>query len=483
MRRHERGSFAALMFNRAGVWKKPAVPKGTHMTKHISLQDCREAVAKNRVAMQQADSNFFDDVERRFEALRSKTKHPADFRRLSNELRNWVNNFVGRQDWNAKQDEPAYEGAMALLNIVDREIENRAVAMQTLEDAGLIRGAADGSWRDANTGKVVEIVNSDENLAKLRTQYDGSTGASVGTYLNGMLFGARSDAMRNALSEGTDSAGGYSVPTYVVREFFDKLRARTTFIKAGARTMILDTMKTRIVRTAADPVPAWRAENAAIAESNPNFEAVDFVARSLSVLVKVSREVLADSVNIDQALETALLGSMSVELDRACLFGAGTVVEPLGLFNTPGIGSVSLGANGAVISNYDPFVDALYEIEAKNAGPANAAIYNPRTARTLRKLKDTLNQPLNAHDDVKALERLVSTSVPINQTQGTEVAASTILVGDFSQAILGLRESLSIQRLDQAFAANGQIGFICHIRADVGFAHPESFCKILGVKP
>ena len=98
MRRHERGSFAALMFNRAGVWKKPAVPKGTHMTKHISLQDCREAVAKNRVAMQQADSNFFDDVERRFEALRSKTKHPADFRRLSNELRNWVNNFVGRQD-------------------------------------------------------------------------------------------------------------------------------------------------------------------------------------------------------------------------------------------------------------------------------------------------------------------------------------------------------------------------------------------------
>src|SRR5438046_2027392 len=40
------------------------------------------------------------------------------------------------------------------------------------------------------------------------------------------------------------------------------------------------------------------------------------VPRSLAVLVKVSRELIDDSVNIEQALEAALRGSLSVELDR-----------------------------------------------------------------------------------------------------------------------------------------------------------------------
>ena len=64
------------------------------------------------------------------------------------------------------------------------------------------------------------------------------------------------------------------MPTVVLREFFDKLRAKSVFVQAGARTLILDSQKTKIVRTASDPVPAWRAENAAIGESQPSFPAV-----------------------------------------------------------------------------------------------------------------------------------------------------------------------------------------------------------------
>ncbi len=451
------------------------------MKERVSLQENREALAANRRFLQAADSSFFDSIEKRFEALKSKSNHPADFRRLAGEMKAWTTNHINKKDWDSSRDEPIYEGAMALASMIDIEVENRAVAMEMM--GGGVVATSNGGWCNAETGKPVEIVNSDEKLAKPDAfRASGKPSPTVGTYLNGILFGPRTEGIRDALSEGTDSAGGYSVPTHVLREFFDKLRAQSTFIQAGARTLMLDTMKTRIVRTAADPVPAWRAENAAIAESSPSFEAVDFVAKSLAVLVKVSLEVLQDSVNIDQALERSLIGALSVELDRACLFGAGTQVEPLGLYGTSGIGVVSLGTNGGSITNYDPFIDALYEIESRNAGPANAAIYAPRTARTLRKLKDTTNQPLLVPDDIKDLNHLVSTSVPVDQDVGTETAASTILVGDFTQAILGLRENLTIQRLDQTFAGNGQIGFICRLRADVGFAHPESFCKIDGIK-
>jgi len=74
--------------------------------------------------------------------------------------------------------------------------------------------------------------------------------------------------------------------------------------------------RTTIARTASDPVAGWRSENAAVDVSESTFEGVILVPRSLAVLVKVSRELIDDSVNIEQALEAALRGSLSVELDR-----------------------------------------------------------------------------------------------------------------------------------------------------------------------
>lgn len=129
---------------------------------------------------------------------------------------------------------------------------------------------------------------------------------------------------------------------------------------------------------ASDPVAAWRAENAAVTETAPTFDAVTFQPKSLACLVKVSLELLQDSVNVEEALTNALVRSLAVTLDQACLFGDGTGNAPVGLFSTTGISTVSMGTNGAS-ADYDAFVDALYELEQANAGPAAAAIVNPRT--------------------------------------------------------------------------------------------------------
>lgn len=86
---------------------------------------------------------------------------------------------------------------------------------------------------------------------------------------------------------------------------------------------------------------------------------------------------------------------MSVELDRAGRFGAGTGTEPQGLSGIAGINSVSMGTNGAPPNSYDELLDALYELDLDNAALPTAAIWHARTARTYRKLKDRTNQPLN----------------------------------------------------------------------------------------
>lgn len=448
------------------------------MNKHnVSLMDHRQAIADNGGALRAADTAFFENVEKRYEALKNRSNHPADFRRLSNELRNWVQNFISKPDWKEDRDGAAYRGAMGWVNLIDHEMENRA-ALQRVSGEGGFGDFATGGWFDTRTRKPVAVLAPNEKLS------DGvSPGINVGGLMAGMLFGPRDERVRAALEEGTGSAGGYTVPAVLMPEFIDKLRAQTRFVQAGARTVVLDTLETKIARVDSDPVAAWRAENTDVAESDPTFGIVTLEAKSLAVLVKVSIELLQDSVNIDEILQTVLINAMALELDRAAFFGSGTGNQPLGLFNISGMNSVSMGANGAAPSSYDPLIDAIYELEVDNAGAPSAAVFHPRTAKTFRKLKDSQNNPLQIPDVVKTLPMLTTTSVPINQTQGTSNDCSSIITGDFSQAMLGIRQQLVIQRLDQTFAKSLQVGFLASLRADVAFAHPESFCKIIGIKP
>ena len=78
---------------------------------------------------------------------------------------------------------------------------------------------------------------------------------------------------------------------------------------------------------------------------------------------------------------------------------------------------------------------------------------------------------------------LTSTSVPVNETQGTANNASSIFLGDFSEVLIGLRTDLQITVLQERFAELGQIGFIAWLRADVALARPAAIARIAGVTP
>lgn len=447
------------------------------MTKRtaVSLQEQREVLAKNSGALLKADKEFFDSVSTRFEALKEKASHPADFRRLSNDVRAWVQNFIGKETWAEASDRPAYDGACAWNAIIDRELEMLIIA----QNAGFNVGgevASGETWRNAKTGAAIKLYAPGEKIAGNAS----GNRVGIGEVLEGIVMGTKSESVRAALSSGTDAAGGYTVPLEITRDFIDKLRAKSVFMEAGARTMMLDG-DTRIVRLTGDPSAAWREENASIGDSDITLDAVTLNPKSLSALVKVPYELLQDSVNVAEILTKALTEAMAAKLDYGCLFGSGTSPEIQGLFGTAGINTVSMGTNGLAPTSYDNMLDMLYELELDNAATPTAAIWHPRTARTFRKFKDANSNPLTVPSPLDVLPKLSTTAVPINQTQGSSSVASTVLMGDFSQAIFGLREQLTIIRLDQTYAGNGQIGFWARMRADVAFAHPESFCKLTGV--
>jgi HK97 family phage major capsid protein len=128
-------------------------------------------------------------------------------------------------------------------------------------------------------------------------------------------------------------------------------------------------------------------------------------------------------------------------------------------------------------------VEDLISVALKqdNANDPTAMILAPRTWRTIEGFVDLQGQPLRAPHSIERIPRLVST--PIAQTQGTANNAFTIVLGDFTQMMLGVRSELRIELLREKYADTLQYGFIAHLRFDVQLAHAQSFAKLIGITP
>ncbi|ODB94967.1 hypothetical protein A3194_20095 [Candidatus Thiodiazotropha endoloripes] len=334
-----------------------------------------------------------------------------------------------------------------------------------------------------HTDKPKSIVPATEVFSEATKAPQPTPGVTLGGILRAMAGADTTAVIQNALSIGADPAGGYTVPTALLAQLVDALRAKSVCNAAGCQTVALDTKQTNVARLDTDPVAAWRAEQSLVAESDPTFGNIQFNAESLAVLVKVSFELLQDSINVEEALMNAFAQSLALTLDQAALNGTGLANEPLGIVNTPGIKTVDMGINGAALANYNPMIDSYYELANANAGNVTAAVMAPRTQMEFAKLVDSTGQPLQRPPTIRDLPFLSTTTMPITETHGTANNASSIIVGDFSQLWIGIRQRLRIEVLREKFMDNLQVGFIAHLRADVALAHPQSFCHVQGVVP
>ena len=299
---------------------------------------------------------------------------------------------------------------------------------------------------------------------------------SLGRYLRSMAIGAKTDLERRALSEGTDSAGGFTVPTILSSQLIDALRAASVVQRAGAQTVPLTSDNQSIAKVASDPAPAFRNESASIGESDPTFSTVTFTPRSLAVLVKCSRELLDDSLNIGTALPNIITAAMAAEMDRVAIEGTGVAPQPTGLRLQSGIGNTAL--NGALTS-YSPLITAQTGILTANGGPVNAIIMHPREAGTLAGLTDTTNQPLNVPPAISGIPMLTTSSIQTDAGSGNN--ESNMYLGNFSNLMIGVRNEVRVEVLRERFADTHQYAFVAHMRFDVAVSQASSFHKISGI--
>lgn len=321
----------------------------------------------------------------------------------------------------------------------------------------------------------------------IRKNYDNKNldGVSFGQIVKAYLTGPKNSRMERALSEGTNSAGGFTVPDLISANIVDRLRPRSHVFSLGANLVLVEdkTKQMSMAKLTGGLTLEWLAENAASTDADPTFGQVLWKFKTLRALVKVSRELLEDSLNIEQAIEHEVVNGFATEMDKVSLLGSGTGATPKGIDNFTNVNSYSMGTNGAAIANYSPVAEAIKLMHDDNAADPTGAIMAPRTFATFTKLLDTSNQPMQRPFTIAELPFRQTSTIGIADTQGTANNASKIFLGDFTQLYWAVRTGITIIPLNQRYAENNQVAFLCVMRADLAPYNEESFAKVIGVIP
>jgi HK97 family phage major capsid protein len=319
---------------------------------------------------------------------------------------------------------------------------------------------------------------------------DGGYGSlSIGGFVRAAVLGAKTDAERRALSEGTDSAGGYSVPIDIAARVFDKLRPASTALKAGATLIPLQSPNAkayRFVKIVADANTVWHAENAAITPADPTFGEVLLSPKSLVTVIKSSYELMADSANIEQAITTSIAGAMAGELDRVVYQGVTASGEPEGLITAAG-NTGTMGVAGAVPSAYTEVVNLVRDILTDNGPMPSAIVVHPRTWAEYGLLATGLSGDktvLPVPPVIESIPWLTSSQISTTETEGASGAVcSSLYAVDGPSILIGMRESLRIEILRERFMADSlSLAIVAWTRVDVKFANADAFGRLRGIK-
>jgi HK97 family phage major capsid protein len=368
-------------------------------------------------------------------------------------------------------------------------------ALQSEIDSRVFAGEGEFTYDSDRRG--VKVLSREERMADIAPKSTPGGVAvdelSIGRIVRGVAIGdwTGAEAERRTMSEGTLTAGGYLVPEPLSARIIDRARNKAALFRAGATTVPMDSSTLKIARVSGDASAAWKAENATASFSDLAFEVVTFEAKTLVAIAKMSVELFEDAPNVDDVVENSMADVLAIELDRAGLVGSGVDPEPQGIFGATNVNVVDLGANGAALTNYDPFIDAIEDVENAN-GMATAAIFAPRTSAALSKLKTGItsdNTPLQAPEAYRNLQRFVTNQVPIDLTKGTSNDASLAFVGDFSQVLVGVRRNIVLEATKVgADGTSGaftdlQVWVRAYLRADVQLAIPSHLAVIDGIIP
>lgn len=312
-----------------------------------------------------------------------------------------------------------------------------------------------------------------------------TTGRATASYKRAFWDAMRLNAspmeVRNALSEGIDSEGGYLVPDEFEHTLVQSLADQN--IMRGLANVIQTTSGDRKIPVVSTHGSAgWLDEGKPYTESDETFSQITLSAFKLGTFLKISEELLGDSVfDVEAYLAAEFARRIGAAEEEAFLVGDGKG-KPTGIFDATGGGISDVTTAKAADITADELIDLHYSLRAPYRARA-VWLMNDATVKTVRKLKDNQGQYLwqpaltaGAPDMILGKPVHTSTFAP-----EIKAGAKTVAFGDLSYYWIADRQGRSFKRLNELFATSGQVGFLASQRLDGKLVLPEAV-KILTQK-
>lgn len=287
--------------------------------------------------------------------------------------------------------------------------------------------------------------------------------------------------VRNALQIGTDSEGGYTVPDEYERTLVQGLEEEN-ILRSLCHVIRTSSGDRKIPLVASKGTASWVEEEGAIPESDDAFGLITIGAHKVASLVKISEELINDSAfDLAAYIANEFGRRVGAAEEEAFITGNGSG-KPTGLLHATNGASAGVTAASSTLITADELIDLVYSLKAPYRRRA-VFIMNDAAVKQIRKLKDGAGQYLWApgllagQPDTLFNQRLITSSyVPI-----PAAGVKAILYGDFSYYWIADRQGRNLQRLNELYAPNGQIGFRVTQRVDGRLILPEAV-KVLAMK-
>lgn len=285
-------------------------------------------------------------------------------------------------------------------------------------------------------------------------------------FWNAMRFKSVSHDVMNALQVGTNSEGGYLVPDEYERTLVDALQEQNIF-RQLAHVIRTSSGDRKIPVVASHGTASWIDEEGSYPESDDAFGQVSIGAYKLATMIKVSEELLNDSVfDMPSYIANEFARRIGAAEEEAFFTGNGTG-KPLGILAATGGAQTGVTAAATDKITVDEVIDLFYSLRAPYRRNA-VFVMNDSTVKALRKQKngtgDYIWQPsVQAGQPDTLLNRPVYTSTFM---PAIATGNKAILFGDLNYYWVADREGRSFKRLNELYAATGQVGFQASERVD-----------------
>ena len=273
--------------------------------------------------------------------------------------------------------------------------------------------------------------------------------------------------LKRGLSASTQNLGGYLIGTDLLTgSLIEFLRVRTTVANMGITNLDGLVNNVAIPRVTGTGSVFWLAEGATVTASTQAFGQLTLTPHRLGADTFYTKQLLNQaSLSVEAFVRSDLVAAQAVELDRVYLNGSGIAGEPIGIFNTVGVGTITYSATVTLAK----LLTQESDVAVANADiGAQAWLFSPAARAKLKAavaFQNTASPLWDNNNMVIGYPAVMSNNLPSNKS----------VLGVWSDFIAARWAGLDVVVDPYSLKKSEQIEVTMHQWVDCGIRHPVAF--------